>query len=97
MKKKLNEGTVIKYIILIPISGSDFLTSYGTVPVPLVKKLRFLRFRFYNADTEPCSRHLNDLMMILGWTPSSTKGLHCLRNSPARMTTLVVPSPTSAS
>ncbi len=29
-------------------SGSDFLTSYGSgyVPVPLVKKLRFLRFRF---------------------------------------------------
>ena len=28
---------------------------------------------------------------------SSTKGLHCLRNSQARMTTEVVPSPTSAS
>jgi hypothetical protein len=34
-------GTVLNYG-----SGSDFLTSYGTVPVPLVKKLRFLRFRF---------------------------------------------------
>jgi hypothetical protein len=28
-------------------SGSDFLTSYGSCfPVPLAKKLRFLRFRF---------------------------------------------------
>jgi hypothetical protein len=35
-------GTVINY-------GSDFLISYGTVPVPLVTKLRFLRFRFHNA------------------------------------------------
>ncbi len=36
-------GTVINYG-----SGSDFLTSYSSVPVPvpLVKKLRFLRFRF---------------------------------------------------
>ncbi len=39
-------GTVINYG-----SGSDSLTSYQTVPVPLVKKLRFLqfRFRFHNA------------------------------------------------
>jgi hypothetical protein len=37
-------GTVINYG---SDSGSDFLTSYGwPVPVPLVKKLRFLRFRF---------------------------------------------------
>ncbi len=28
-------------------SGSDFLTSYG--PVPLVKKIRFLQFRFHKA------------------------------------------------
>ncbi len=55
MKKMLNEGnqihnfisssgsgTVINYG-----SGSDFLTSYGSGS--LVKKLRFLRFRFHNA------------------------------------------------
>ena len=41
--------------------------------------------------------YLKARMMTLGWTPSSTNGLHCLRNSPAKMTTLVVPSPTSAS
>jgi len=32
--------------------------------------------------------------MILGWTPSSTKLLDSLSSSPAKMTTLVVPSPT---
>ncbi len=36
-------GTIISYG-----SGSDFLTSYASGPVPLVKKLRF-RFRFHNA------------------------------------------------
>ncbi len=54
MKKMLNEGnqihnfisssgsgTVINYG-----SGSDFLPNYGFGPVPLFKKLRFLRFRF---------------------------------------------------
>ncbi len=58
MKKMFNEGNKIHnfmsssgYGTLINYgsgSGSDFLTSYGsiTVPVPLVKKLRFLRFRF---------------------------------------------------
>lgn len=35
-----------------------------------------------------------DLMIILGWTPSSMKGFICFRNSPASRTTLVVPSPT---
>jgi hypothetical protein len=35
-------GTVFNYG-----SGSDF--QQVTVPVPLVKKLRFLRFRFHNA------------------------------------------------
>mmetsp|Transcript_40927 Transcript_40927/g.92113 ORF Transcript_40927/g.92113 Transcript_40927/m.92113 type:complete len:270 (+) Transcript_40927:955-1764(+) len=36
-------------------------------------------------------------MMICGWTPSSTKGFTCLRICPAKSTTDVVPSPTSAS
>ncbi len=60
MKKMLNEvnqihnfisssgsGNVIKYG-----SSSEFLTSYGSGSVPLVKKLWFLqfRFRFHNAD-----------------------------------------------
>jgi hypothetical protein len=36
-------------------------------------------------------------MMACGWTPSSTKDLHSRRNSAARRTTVVVPSPTSAS
>ena len=42
-------GTVINYG-----SGSDFLTSYGSGQVPLVKKLLFLRFRFrfHNTDYE---------------------------------------------
>ena len=38
-----------------------------------------------------------DLMMFWGCTPSSTKGLHSRRNSPAKITTVVVPSPTSES
>ena len=25
---------------------------------------------------------LNDLIITLGWTPSSTNGLHCFKNSP---------------
>lgn len=36
---------------------------------------------------------LNALMMILEWTPSSMKGFTCFKNSAARRTTLVVPSP----
>jgi len=36
----------------------------------------------------------NALTMTCGCTPSSMNGLHCLRNSPASRTTLVVPSPT---
>jgi hypothetical protein len=36
-------------------------------------------------------------MITCGWTPSSMKGLASRRNSPASTTTLVVPSPTSAS
>jgi hypothetical protein len=42
-------GTVINYG-----SSSDFLTNYGSVlvPVPLVKKLRFLRVRFRFHITE---------------------------------------------
>jgi hypothetical protein len=62
MKKMLNEGNQIHNFMsssgsgtaINNGSGSDFLTSYGsgsssqkvTVPVQLVKKLRFLRFRF---------------------------------------------------
>jgi hypothetical protein len=56
MKKMLNEGNQIHNLYLVPVldvinydSGSDFLTS--TVLVPLVKKLRFLRFRFHNTGT----------------------------------------------
>ncbi len=44
-----------------------------------------------------CAASLKCLMMFCGCTPSSTKGLHSRRNSPARMTTVVVPSPTSES
>uniref|UniRef100_A0A915KI04 Uncharacterized protein n=1 Tax=Romanomermis culicivorax TaxID=13658 RepID=A0A915KI04_ROMCU len=33
-------------------------------------------------------------MIICGWTPSSTKGLAFFKNSDAKSTTLVVPSPT---
>lgn len=36
-------------------------------------------------------------VLTLGCTPSSTKGFASLRNSPERMTTVVVPSPTWAS
>ncbi len=51
MKKMINEGNKIHNFI--NSSGSDFLTSYGPVPVPRDKKFRFLgfrfRFRFHNA------------------------------------------------
>jgi hypothetical protein len=48
-------------------SGSDFLARYGsgsafqkvTVPVPVVKKLRFLRFQFQNAALD--NDHVGDL------------------------------------
>jgi hypothetical protein len=43
-------GTVIIYG-----SGSDFLTNYSSGPVPLVKKLRFLRFRFRFQNTARAS------------------------------------------
>jgi hypothetical protein len=56
MKKMLNEGNQIHNFISSSRSGtvincgfgSNFLTSYGSdsVPVPLVKKLRFLQSRF---------------------------------------------------
>mmetsp|Transcript_10696 Transcript_10696/g.21700 ORF Transcript_10696/g.21700 Transcript_10696/m.21700 type:complete len:206 (-) Transcript_10696:289-906(-) len=39
----------------------------------------------------------NAFTIVCGCTPSSMYGLHSRRNSPARSTTLVVPSPTSAS
>ena len=44
-----------------------------------------------------CAASRKYLIMFCGCTPSSTKGLHSRRNSPARMTTVVVPSPTSLS
>lgn len=36
----------------------------------------------------------NALMMVWGWSPSSTYGFSCFRNSAARRVTEVVPSPT---
>ncbi len=71
-------GTVINYG-----SGSDFLTSYGsgstsqqvTVPVLLVKKLRFLRCRFLNAalfvnsKNKPRVRYRILLQIECGWDP----------------------------
>jgi hypothetical protein len=46
-------GTVINYG---SGSGYDFLTITVPFPVPLVKKLRFLRFRFHNtgSSSRPC-------------------------------------------
>ncbi len=79
-------GTVINYG-----SGSDILTSYGsvspsqkvTVPFPLVKKLRFLRFRFrfrfrfHNAaDPDPLVRG-TDLRIRIHRYQNVTDPQHC--------------------
>jgi hypothetical protein len=56
IKKMLNEGNQIHKLIYSSGSGTVINCGAGsgsyflqvTVPVPLVKKLRFLRFRFHN-------------------------------------------------
>lgn len=55
-----------------------------------------LTARALTLATASCPACLKARMMTCGCTPSSTKGLHSFRNSPARMTTVVVPSPTCA-
>ncbi len=65
MKKMLNEGNQKQ--IFISSSGSG--TVIITVPLPLVKKLRFLRFRLRFHNTAGEWAHL--MLVLPAWTASS--------------------------
>mmetsp|Transcript_10541 Transcript_10541/g.38224 ORF Transcript_10541/g.38224 Transcript_10541/m.38224 type:complete len:271 (-) Transcript_10541:53-865(-) len=80
----LDDSVVIAHFL----SSSDF--SSGDAP-----SMETLISRTLSTAMRAAAR--NHLMMFCGCTPSSTNGFASRRNSPARMTTVVVPSPTSES
>merc|ERR1712223_1964676 len=79
------------------ISFDDIAVAAHLTNCDLLSSSGMLTARSLTRLTAILAAFRNPLTTTRGCTPSSMKDLHCFKNSPARMTTDVVPSPTSAS